>query len=378
MSQFEGKSAAVYVHNMTNLGGGERSALALVKALSILGFDAELVTMTQPMVTREKIEATFGNEFDDVTISFREPQEDGQWSGEVPYLLINLSHANFMANPSPIGIYRLMFPVRPVLRENSPEAVKNLCSYNMMLSNSSFTKKYADLMWDYPTERSHVLNSPLRTSIADTGDAFLNGPPAKSKKFVNIGRIEPYKNQKLLMDAFIDARSRLGTLKDWQLVLVGGVASSEASQEYFKSCQELAEQSGGAVVIERDVSHHRLEDLLSGAFGYVHGMGAFLAPGDKPHLCEHFGQTIVEAMAHGCVPIVYARGGIFDVLDVGEGGIPYMTYEGLVEGFIEVAELWGTPEADDVQKKMIEQALDVRFERFTERLGQFIEKEMTT
>ncbi|MGB2267020.1 MAG: glycosyltransferase family 4 protein [Akkermansiaceae bacterium] len=378
MSQFEGKSAAVYVHNMTNLGGGERSALAFAKALTILGFNAEVVTMTEPVVSAERVRDCFGYEFEGAKISYREPREDGQWSGDVPDLFVNLSHANFMANPSPFGIYRLLFPVRPVLRENSPEAVENLCSYNMMLSNSSFTKQYADLMWDYPTERSYVLNSPLRTSIADTGDTFLNEPPVKSKKFVNIGRIETYKNQKLLIDAFLDARSRSSATADWQLVLIGNVANTENSQQYFKECQHAAEKSNGAVEIKGDVSHLELESELSEAFGYVHGMGAFVPAGAEPHLCEHFGQTIVEAMAHGCVPIVYARGGIFDVLDVGEGGIPYMTYEGLVEGFIEVAELWGTPEADDAQKKMIEQALDVRFERFTERLGQFIEKEMTT
>ena len=107
-------------------------------------------------------------------------------------------------------------------------------------------------------------------------------------------------------------------------------------------------------------------------------MGAFHAPGKEPHLCEHFGQTIVEAMAHACLPVVYARGGIFDVLNVDDGGVPYMTYEGLVEGLVEVASLWGSPEASDIQRKMITGALDVRFERFTERLGEFITKEMAS
>lgn len=378
MKSFEGKDAVVYVHNMTNLGGGERSALALAKALSILGFDAEVVTMTQPVVSREKIENAFGDEFDDVTISYREPREDGHWSGKAPFLLVNLSHANFMANPSPIGIYRLMFPVRPLLRENAPQAVENLCTYNLMLSNSSFTKQYADMMWDYPADRSHVLNSPLRTSIAATADELLKETPVKKKRFLNIGRIEPYKNQKLLIDAFMDARGKFDVLEDWQLVLVGGVASTAASQEYYDSCQQAADQSEGAVAIERDASHHRLEELLSESFGYAHGMGAFHAPGTKPHLCEHFGQTIVEAMAHACLPVVYARGGIFDVLNVDDGGVPYMTYEGLVEGLVEVASLWGSPEASDIQRKMITGALDVRFERFTERLGEFITKEMAS
>jgi len=48
----------------------------------------------------------------------------------------------------------------------------------------------------------------------------------------------------------------------------------------------------------------------------------------------------------------------------------------LVEGFEEIAELWGKPEVTAMQKKMIEGALDVRFERFTDRLGEFLTKEM--
>ena len=376
MKPFDGRSAVVYVHNMTNLGGGERSALAFVRALSILGFDAEVVTMTKPVVSSERITDCFGDEFEGVKVSYREPREDGKWSGDAPFLFINLSHANYMPNPSPLGIYRLLFPVFPILRENSAQVVDDLCSYNMMLSNSSFTKQYADLLWDYPTERSHVLNSPLRTSIAATGERLLIDPPVKKKKFVNIGRIETYKNQKLLIDAFLDAQSRVSFMKDWQLILIGNVANSEGSQEYFRACQDAAEQSNGAVEIKGDVSHHELEEHLSEAFGYVHGMGAFIPPSVRPHYCEHFGQTIVEAMAHGCIPLVYARGGIFDVLNVDHGGIPYMTYEGLVEGFEEIAELWGKPEVTAMQKKMIEGALDVRFERFTERLGEFLTKEM--
>jgi glycosyltransferase involved in cell wall biosynthesis len=376
MEPFDGKDAVVYLHNMTNLGGGERSALAFVRALEILGFDAEVVTMTQPVVSTERLADCFGDEFEGVKVSYREPREDGKWSGAAPFLFINLSHANYMPNPSPLGIYRLLFPVFPILRENSAQVVDNLCSYNMMLSNSSFTKQYADLLWDYPSDRSHVLNSPLRTSIAATGEQLLIDPSVKKKKFVNIGRIESYKNQKLLIDAFLDAQGRDGCMKDWQLILIGNVANSEGSQEYFRACQDAAEQSNGAVEIKGDVSHHELEAHLSEAFGYVHGMGAFIPPSTLPQYCEHFGQTIVEAMAHGCIPLVYARGGIFDVLDVDHGGIPYMTYEGLVEGFLEIAELWGSPEAVTMQKKMIEGALDVRFERFTERLGAFIAKEM--
>jgi glycosyltransferase involved in cell wall biosynthesis len=376
MEPFDGKDAVVYLHNMTNLGGGERSALAFVRALEILGFDAEVVTMTQPVVSTERIADCFGDEFEGVKVSYREPREDGKWSGAVPFLFINLSHASYIPNPSPLGIYRLLFPVCPILKENSAQVVNDLCSYNMMLSNSSFTKQYADLLWDYPSDRSHVLNSPLRTSIAATGEQLLIDPSVKKKKFVNIGRIESYKNQKLLIDAFLDAQGRDGCMKDWQLILIGNVANSEGSQEYFRACQDAAEQSNGAVEIKGDVSHHELEAHLSEAFGYVHGMGAFIPPSTLPQYCEHFGQTIVEAMAHGCIPLVYARGGIFDVLDVDHGGIPYMTYEGLVEGFEEIAGLWGKSEVADIQKKMIEGALDVRFERFTERLGEFLTKEI--
>ena len=72
-------------------------------------------------------------------------------------------------------------------------------------------------------------------------------------------------------------------------------------------------------------------------------------------------KPLSRAMAHACLPVVYARGGIFDVLNVDDGGVPYMTYEGLVEGLVEIASLWGSPEVGEIQRKMITGALECPF-----------------
>jgi hypothetical protein len=42
-------------------------------------------------------------------------------------------------------------------------------------------------------------------------------------------------------------------------------------------------------------------------------------------------------MAHGCVPLAYSKGGIFDVLDAAYGRITYSTRKELIEGFLEMA-----------------------------------------
>jgi len=84
--------------------------------------------------------------------------------------------------------------------------------------------------------------------------------------------------------------------------------------------------------------------------------------------------SIVEGMAYGCLPLLYARGGVFDILDVARAGFPYATREGLVDGFSALAALYGSPEHQKQQAALGEMARALSFERFTESLGQIIEQ----
>src|SRR5207302_138448 len=50
----------------------------------------------------------------------------------------------------------------------------------------------------------------------------------------------------------------------------------------------------------------------------------------EPRYMEHFGMTTVEAMASGCVPVVFGGGGQTEVVDSNQNGFLWQTKEELV------------------------------------------------
>ena len=375
---YSGKTAVVYDRDITGLGGGDREALAFAKMLDSYGFETQVVTNVLPIPSAERIATAFGDEFGDVEIKHVDMAEmDSFFEKLQPDLFFNQSYMSYDRNPAPFGIYRQMFPVQRLWVENSPAEVEAINSYSMILNNSSYTKKYTDLHWDYPPEKSHVLHPPLAAASIKKAEEFLERSPVKKRTFVSIGRITHHKNQQVMINAFLEARRRFPVMKDWDLLLIGNRVDDEKEGQYFTECEDLVASSEGSIQMEANAPYSRIEEALTEAFCYVHATGAFHLPGDQPQACEHFGLSIAEGMAHGCLPLVYARGGIFDIFDIEEGGVPYITFEGMVEGFAEIAEQWDTVKTSDMQTHMMRSVLKVRYERCSELLLKTINQAMS-
>jgi glycosyltransferase involved in cell wall biosynthesis len=137
---------------------------------------------------------------------------------------------------------------------------------------------------------------------------------------------------------------------------------------------ELAASEPGAVRIETAVPSGRLIELLRESYGYVHGAGAFVKESESPEKCEHFGLAIAEAMACGCIPLVFHGGGIFDVLKIGSGGLSYLTFAGLVAGFNRLADLYGTEEGRRKQQWNRNAARELSQDGFTRKLGRILKE----
>jgi glycosyltransferase involved in cell wall biosynthesis len=375
----KGHPAVVYKDHMQVLGGGERSALTYAKALQRLGMVVQVVSST-PLPPPERMLSAFGEEFADIPlVQIPREQLDARFEAEPPLVFINYTMNGFVRNPAKVGLYCQMFPTAALCRDSRPREWEILQSYSLILNNSSFTKKYNDHLWEYPPHRSHVLHPALSQLVTERARSLLDCPIRKQQRFVTVGRFNVRwnnKNQKIIIEAFLDAKQRFSDLAPWRLVVIGNKSDDEASREYYDDCSRLGAASGGCIEIMGDLSVGSLKTQLEDAFGYVHAAGAFALPGKTPFSCEHYGRSIVEAMACGCFPIVYARGGIFDVLDVSEVGLPYITREGLVEAFVEAARIWREPGADEVQRKAIRLALETSFDKFVERLGQIICREL--
>lgn len=376
---FAGQLAVVFNDYMHTLGGGERSALAYARALMDFGFETEILTRNEvPKASR--IQETFGDEFADVPIrkiSARQLYSYLKPAGVMVF--VNHTFLSFEPNPGKIGFYSQMFPERTVRRHEHSREWAALQTYSSLLCNSSFTQTYSLGRWDFPAEKTHVLIPPISSAVISAAHNYSLALPQKSKQFVNLGRFNPgvhNKNQKLLIEAFLEAQRECEILQGWKFVLCGNKNGDPASADYFESCRILAELSDGRVVIRPNVDVAELHEILRQSFGYVHGTGAFALPGESPEKCEHFGLAIAEAMAHACIPLVYARGGIFDVLDHREGGIAYSNRSQLLEGFRKIATLYEDENLHRWQQKNLTSLDRVSREAFSKGLLSHITQEL--
>ncbi|MDC0948627.1 glycosyltransferase [Gammaproteobacteria bacterium] len=139
------------------------------------------------------------------------------------------------------------------------------------------------------------------------------------------------KNQHLA----IEALRRLDQLQPgrWKLDLVGSVEANVDGRTYVARCLEAAQ--GLPVAFHLDASESQLLSLCAQASQYWHLTGLEVAAADQ-HRLEHFGITVVEAMAAGILPLVVDRGGPAEILrDCGLDEFRFGSLEALVALAIE-------------------------------------------
>lgn len=109
---------------------------------------------------------------------------------------------------------------------------------------------------------------------------------------------------------------------------MGGDVQGDA--EYLNELKNLAK--GLPVKILVNVSRKELIEQLSKARIYWHAMGY---ESKNPQDQEHFGISVVEAMASGCVPVVVNKGGLKEIVG-GKYGEVWESVDELVNKTLEV------------------------------------------
>jgi O-antigen biosynthesis protein len=151
-------------------------------------------------------------------------------------------------------------------------------------------------------------------------------PGKKTKTILTVGRFNSLfaaKKQDVLIDAFCNA-SKEKKFAGWKLVLAGGALTTD--QVYLKKLQEKA--SGYPIEFYPNCTFSKLQNLYSSASIYWHaaGFGEIM-----PEHMEHFGMSTVEAMASGCIPIVYNGGGQPEIVQDSHNGFLWSTTEELTQ-----------------------------------------------
>lgn len=175
--------------------------------------------------------------------------------------------------------------------------------YQAVICYSAFTKERLDPTIGIPKK---IIYPPIDIDKFEIGK--------KEKILLSVGRFNSLysvKKYDVLISSFKEALKN-PAMKGWKLVLAGGVLNSD--KEYFSSLQQMAK--GYDIEFYPNCSFEELKKLYSHASIYWHAAGF----GETdPQRMEHFGITTIEAMASGCVPIVFNGGGQTEI--IGKSGI---------------------------------------------------------
>jgi glycosyltransferase involved in cell wall biosynthesis len=202
---------------------------------------------------------------------------------------------------------------------------KNLIDYNkkLVLANSYYT---AGEIQKYSGKAVEVLYPPFSSSISAIGKDTVKS--SQENLVVTTSRLEPNK----LLERIPQIAAQ--TVKNIQFAIIGRLCSKAT----LSNLQTLVKKLGltDRVKFYPNASAETKIDLLKRAKIYLHTM-----------VGEHFGISIVEAMALGCVPIVHNSGGMTEFVP------PQYRYENLQEAANKISREignWSTQEADEMKQ----------------------------
>jgi alpha-1,2-mannosyltransferase len=322
---------AVLIHHTLNTLGGETTvAIETIESLHQLGYEVKLVTVQPPDL--ERIEKSYGKKVrveqitsvlpfklqyfslyqrlltmfartdfndSDIIIHTQGNALPYRISPKVAYLLY-LYFPTFLMNSS--GIYgsnkyrksifwRAYFkPYSTITRYLSRHASMKS---NLILTISRFSSEA--IREAFPGVNPYILYPPV--DIERFSPAYRQPTNAREVKVLVVSRFSP---EKRIENAVKIAQTLKGQFK---FQIIGSLAP--ANRAYFKKLQQMVEMHGlsHSVSLTPNASNQELIDSMSKSMIYLHTM-----------IGEHFGVSIVEAMAAGLVPIVPAYGGCSEIV----------------------------------------------------------------
>ena len=176
------------------------------------------------------------------------------------------------------------------------------------LANSEYTKKNIIQRWKKDAKKIHVVYPPINTSKLKS--------IKKTNTIIHVSRITPPvseadKGHRQMIKTFKKMCDE--GLKDWWFYIVGQVQSPT----YYNELKLLA--SGYPVRFFKNLPFKQLKKLYGEAKIYWHLTGITMP--NEAGAQEHFGMTIVEAMASGAVPVCLNTGGVKEIFTNGVNGI---------------------------------------------------------
>lgn len=211
---------------------------------------------------------------------------------------------------------------------------EHLDSYDLICPISQFSLRWMRHYWgrDGP-----VLYPPVDTSWA--------APATKRQIILGVGRFfrgTHEKKHSVMIEQFV--RLLRDGLRGWTLHLAGHQSRREIDLAYTEGLRRQAQ--GHPIEFHVDADFPELKRLYADAGIYWHAAGHGEREDRDPVKFEHFGITVVEAMASGAVPLVLNKGGLPELVTDGTDGFHWASGGELRE------RTWQLIRAPDLRERM--------------------------
>ena len=356
---------AVVHHSLNSCGGGERLCLNVMEALR--GEGHEILLATTERTDWSRVERAFGRRFkpdEEVCLLPVKLRAFGIYQRMATGFLVHRLHekADLVINThgdmvaAPCHITYVHYPTFALLEQARDVRVKYRKNFFWRFYFAPYQMAQVRL-WRFYMERTLILtNSRFSKDVIKEKvgrDAIVIYPP------VDIRAFRPGEKEPLVLtvgrftwEKRLDLVPRIAELvPEARFVIAGSTAIG--SGDIIRRIERYGAEN---VEVRTDISFDELRELYARAKIYLHVMAA-----------EHFGISVVEGMASGCVPVVHKSGGPWlDIIERGRYGFGFRGLKeaaSIIRKLLSDEELWASYSKKAVRRAQLfgEEAFKSKF-----------------
>ncbi|MFA6005479.1 MAG: glycosyltransferase family 4 protein [Patescibacteria group bacterium] len=306
--------AAFYTPYLETLGGGEKYLFDIARVLHENKYDC--VFLWHDVEIKKHVLDRFGQEYDFIGI-------DTEWQSSSLLSKIARTRKYDVVFFHSDGSYFFSLAKKNFVILQAPTARLLPVSLFNKLKSQKFKPVYYDNFVKHFFEKKKLTDKQYILNPAVSDEYFSLPKNNKEKMILSVGRFFGHlhsKKQEILIKAFSQAQRNHKEFREYSLILAGSCRPED--HKYLESLKKLS-QDNSKIQIFENISFAELKELYAKSTFYWHAAGYGENELLEPEKMEHFGISIIESMAAGCVPLAYNGGGPKEIILHGNSGYLY-------------------------------------------------------